>query len=105
MKDTLGRLAAVLENRKNKDAETSYVASLYHKGTDAILKKLGEEATELIIAAKSEDKQSVIHETADLWFHSLVLLSSLDLTPDHVLAELERRYGRPGLKEKAERTE
>ncbi len=103
MSDTLDKLAEVLEKRKTMDAESSYVATLYQQGTDAILKKLGEEAAEVIIAAKNEDKQAVINELADLWFHSLVLLCSLELTPDHVLAELERRFGRSGLKEKAER--
>lgn len=103
MSDTLDKLAAVLEQRKQADPETSYVAGLYRRGNDAILKKLGEEAAELIIAAKNPDKQAVIHETADLWFHSLILLSALGLKPADITAELERRYGESGLKEKQNR--
>jgi len=103
MTDILDKLADVLEDRKGQPANSSYVASLYHKGTDTILKKIGEESAELIIAAKGADKSAVIHETADLWFHSLVLLSSLGLKPDQVFQELERRFGESGLKEKANR--
>lgn len=103
MTDTLEKLAEVLETRKTHDPESSYVAALYRQGTDAILKKLGEEATEVIIAVKNPDKQAVIHEIADLWFHSLVLLSSLDLKPEHILTELDRRMGQSGIKEKASR--
>jgi len=104
MTDILKKLADVLEDRKGEPAGSSYVASLYHKGTDTILKKIGEESAELIIAAKGADKQEVIHETADLWFHSLVLLCSLGLKPDQVFQELDRRFGESGLKEKANRS-
>jgi len=103
MTTTLDKISAVLEQRKLGDPETSYVSSLYHRGTDAILKKLGEEAAEVIIAAKNPDKQAVIHEMADLWFHSLILLSALDLKPADILAELDRRSGVSGLKEKQNR--
>jgi phosphoribosyl-ATP pyrophosphohydrolase len=103
MTNILDKLADVLENRKGQPAETSYIASLYHQGTDTILKKIGEESAELIIAAKGSDKQAIVHETADLWFHSLVLLSSLGLKPAAVLQELDRRFGESGLKEKASR--
>ncbi len=105
MTDTLDRITAVLEARKKADPESSYVASLYHRGTDVILKKLGEEAAEVIIAAKNQDKQAVIHEMADLWFHTLVLISALDLKFPDVLAELEKRFGESGLKEKQNRRE
>lgn len=103
MTDTLEKIAEVLETRKTHDPESSYVAALYREGTDAILKKLGEETTEVIIAAKNTDNQAIVHEIADLWFHSLVLLSSLDLKPDHIFRELERRMGQSGIKEKAGR--
>ena len=103
MTDALERIAAILEARKMAGPETSYVADLYQRGTDTILKKLGEEAAEVIIAAKNTDKQAVIHEMADLWFHALVLLSALDLKPADVLAELESRFGQSGLKEKQNR--
>lgn len=101
--DLLNKLAAVLDERKNADPGSSYVASLYAKGEDTILKKIGEESAELIIAAKTHDRQAVVHETADLWFHTLVLLSSLDLTPNDILLELDRRFGESGLEEKASR--
>ena len=103
MSDLLSDLAKVLEDRKNADPSSSYVASLYAKGLDAILKKIGEEATEVIIAAKTQDKQAVIHEIADLWFHSLVLLSQLELQPADVLTELQNRFDRSGIDEKASR--
>lgn len=103
MIETLDKLAAVLEERKSRPAEESYVASLYQKGGDAILKKLGEEAAEVIIAAKNPDKKAIIHEMADLWFHSLILLADRGLKPADVLAELERRFGKSGLKEKKNR--
>lgn len=105
MTDLLTELARVLEERKNQDPGTSYVASLYAKGADAILKKLGEETTEVVLAAKSGDRQALIHEMADLWFHSLVLLAHQGLGPDAVLAELKTRFGRSGLEEKASRGE
>ncbi len=100
---TLERIAAVLEARKGSDPNESYVARLHHKGIDAILKKVGEEATEAVIAAKGGDREQVIYETADLWFHSLIMLSARDVSPGEVLAELERRFGRSGLEEKASR--
>ena len=103
MSDTLTKLAAVLEARKSADAKSSYVAGLYAKGLDAILKKIGEEATETVVAAKGGDKQQVIHEPADLWFHTLVLLAQQGLKPEDVLAELEQRFGLSGLEEKAGR--
>lgn len=101
--DTLQQLAAVLEARKGADPESSYVARLYAKGLDAILKKIGEEATETVIAAKSGDRAALVHETADLWFHCLVLLARHGLSPDDVLRELARRHGKSGLAEKAAR--
>ena len=103
MTDTLTQLADVLEQRKQAEAEASYVASLYAKGLDAILKKIGEEATEVVMAAKDGDDGKVIHETADLWFHSLVLLAHKGLGPDDVLQELGRRFGVSGHDEKASR--
>lgn len=103
MSDTLSRLAEMLESRKTADPSSSYVARLYAKGLDAILKKIGEEATETVIAAKDGDKAQVIYEMADLWFHSLVLLAQQDLHPDDVLDELARREGLSGLVEKASR--
>jgi phosphoribosyl-ATP pyrophosphohydrolase len=103
MSDTLNRLAAVLESRKGADPEGSYVAKLYHKGLDAILKKIGEEATETVMAAKDGDADKIIYETADLWFHTLVLLAQQGLGPDDVLKELDRRFGLSGLEEKANR--
>jgi phosphoribosyl-ATP pyrophosphohydrolase len=103
MSDTLTRLAAVLEARKTAEPSSSYVAGLYAKGLDAILKKVGEEATETVIAAKTGDRQQLIHETADLWFHTLVLLAQQGLKPEDVLAELDRRFGLSGLEEKAGR--
>ena len=100
---TLKKLAAVLEQRKQADPESSYVASLYHKGLNAILKKIGEEATETVIAAKDGDTQQLVYETADLWFHTLVLLAHQGVEPEKVLNELERRFGLSGLEEKAAR--
>lgn len=105
MSDTLDKLAAVLEERKGADPESSYVAKLYHKGLDAILKKVGEEATETVMAAKDGDKDKIIYEVADLWFHTLVLLKQQNLEPRQVLDELERRFGLSGLEEKARRKE
>ena len=103
MGTTLEKLAAVIEQRKAAEPESSYVASLYHKGMDAILKKLGEEATETVIAAKGDDDEQLVYETADLWFHTLVMLAARDLGPADVLAELERRFGLSGIDEKAAR--
>lgn len=104
MSDTLLKLMAVLNHRKTADADSSYVASLYAAGTDKILKKLGEEATETVIAGKAGDKQQIIYETADLWFHSMVLLAHNDIEIDAVLNELDRRFGLSGLEEKASRS-
>lgn len=103
MSDTLNKLAEVLEERKQADPESSYVAKLYSKGLDAILKKIGEEATETVMAAKDGVAEKIIYETADLWFHSMVLLSQQGLKPQDVLDELERRFGLSGLEEKASR--
>jgi len=103
MSATLTKLAAVLESRKDAAPESSYVAGLYAKGLDAILKKIGEEATETVIAAKGGDSAQLVHEMADLWFHTLVLLAQQGLKPDDVLAELDRRFGLSGLEEKARR--
>ena len=101
--DVLRQLAAVLEARKSADPDSSYVASLYHAGTDKILKKLGEEATETVIAGKGGDRDEIIYETADLWFHSLVLLANYKIEPQTILDELDRRFGLSGLEEKANR--
>ena len=101
--ETLRRLTQVLEQRKQADPASSYVASLYHKGLDAILKKVGEEATETVIAAKGGNADQLVYETADLWFHTLVLLVHQGVDPDEVLKELERRFGLSGLEEKAAR--
>jgi len=103
MSDVLSRLAEVLEERKQADPESSYVAKLYAKGLDAILKKIGEEATETVMAAKDGEADKIVYEVADLWFHSLVLLAQQGLHPDAVLAELDRRFGLSGLAEKASR--
>lgn len=103
MNDILTQLSQILEQRKTADPASSYVAGLYDKGLDAILKKIGEEATELVVAAKDRDSHEIIHETADLWFHSLVLLAHAGLNVNDVLAELERRSGTSGLDEKAQR--
>jgi phosphoribosyl-ATP pyrophosphohydrolase len=101
--DTLARLAQVIEQRKSGDPDKSYVARLFHKGTDAILKKIGEEATETVMAAKDGDAQKLVYEVADLWFHSMLALSAFGVTPADVLAELERREGLSGLEEFAAR--
>jgi len=101
--DILTQLAQVLEQRKHADPESSYVAKLYSKGLDAILKKIGEEATETVMAAKDGNPEQIIYETADLWFHTLILLSHQGLAPEAVLAELARRFGISGLAEKAAR--
>jgi len=103
--DTLGRLAALMEERKGADAGSSYVASLYRKGRAKIAQKVGEEGVEVALAAVGDDRDELINEMADLWFHSLVLLADADLSPDDVLAELERRSGLSGLEEKARRAQ
>ena len=103
----LKQLAEVLEQRKQSSADDSYVASLHHKGLNKILEKVGEESVETILAARDAeqtgDNSKVVYETADLWFHSLVMLSHLDIDVDEVLQELERRFGLSGLEEKANR--
>jgi phosphoribosyl-ATP pyrophosphohydrolase len=101
--EVLVRVAEVLASRRQADPSSSYVAGLYHKGLDAILKKVGEEATETVIAAKGGELRQVIHETADLWFHTLVMLTHLGLDAADVLRELDRRFGQSGLEEKARR--
>ncbi len=103
MSDVLNKLAAVLESRKGADPSTSYVAALYAKGLDAILKKIGEEATETVMAAKGGDRAAIVHEIADLWFHTLVLLAQQGLKPEDILSELERRFGVSGHEEKQSR--
>lgn len=99
----LNQLAQVLEERKSADADSSYVAGLYKKGLDAILKKIGEEATEVVMAAKDGNPEKIIYEIADLWFHSMVLLAHQDLSAEKVLAELDRRFGLSGIAEKNSR--
>ncbi|MEE8428508.1 MAG: phosphoribosyl-ATP diphosphatase [Gammaproteobacteria bacterium] len=103
MSDILDRLAQVLEERKSADPSQSYVAGLYAKGMDAILEKVSEEATETILAAKTESDEQLVYETADLWFHTLVMLTARGLGPSAVLKELESRFGLSGLEEKASR--
>jgi len=104
MSDILERLSELIEQRKNADPNTSYVAKLYSKGMDSILKKVGEEATEVVIAAKDNDKEQIIYETADLWFHTLIMLAKADLKLQDVLDELARREGLSGIAEKESRT-
>jgi phosphoribosyl-ATP pyrophosphohydrolase len=104
MSDILDRLAELLEQRKGSDPQSSYVAKLYSKGMDAILKKVGEEATETILAAKDGDRAQIIYETADLWFHCMVMLAQAGLKPQDVLDELARREGLSGITEKANRS-
>jgi phosphoribosyl-ATP pyrophosphohydrolase len=104
MSEILHRLGRTIEARKQADPATSYVAHLLDAGLDQILKKVGEEAAETLIAAKGNEPDQVVRETADLWFHTLVMLAALDLGPEAVLDELERRFGRPGLEEKAGRS-
>jgi len=101
--EVLEQLAEVLEQRKGADPDSSYVARLYAKGLDAILKKIGEEATETVMAAKDGDPDKIVYEVTDLWFHTLVLLAQQGLGPSDVLQELERRFGLSGLAEKARR--
>lgn len=103
--DILGRLSELLEQRKTADPSSSYVAKLYAKGMDSILKKVGEEATETVLAAKGGKADEIIYETADLWFHTLVMLSHAGLTAQDVLDELARREGLSGIAEKASRIE
>ena len=101
--DTLARLAAVIEARRAGDPDKSYVARLFAKGGDAVLKKIGEEATEVVMACKDGDPKKVVAEVADLWFHTMIALAQHGLAPADVLAELERREGQSGLEEFAAR--
>ncbi len=103
MSDILERLADVVESRKKGDPERSYVSRLFAGGPDAILKKVGEEATEAVMAAKDGDRLRIVGETADLWFHCLIMLAQYGLRPSDVLAELRRREGISGIDEKAAR--
>ena len=103
--DVLTQLYAILESRKNADAKNSYVASLYAKGTDAILKKIAEEAGETLIAAKNDKPADVVHEVADLWFHTLVLLAQQNIPLAALSEELARRFGTSGHAEKAARSQ
>jgi len=105
MKDAhiLDRIAASIEERKDGDPEESYVARLFSKGDDAMLKKIGEEATEVVLAAKSDDRLHLVREVTDLWFHCMIVLARHGLGPDDVLAEMKRREGISGLDEKAAR--
>lgn len=104
MNDILQQLSEVLEQRKGAAPDSSYVAGLYAKGLDAILKKLGEEATETVIAAKNGDARQIVYETADLWFHTLVMLAQQGLSAQSVLDELQRRFGLSGIEEKNRRS-
>jgi phosphoribosyl-ATP pyrophosphohydrolase len=101
--DTLARLAQVIDARRTGDPDKSYDARLFSKGGDAILKKIGEEATEAVMAGKDGDRRKIVYEVADLWFHSMLLLAQFGLKPADVLAELERREGMSGLEEFAAR--
>jgi phosphoribosyl-ATP pyrophosphohydrolase len=101
--DTLARLASVIETRRAGDPDKSYVARLFAKGEDGVLKKIGEEATEVVLACKGGDPDRIVAEMADLWFHSMIALAAHGLAPADVLAELERREGQSGLEEFAAR--
>mgnify|MGYP002525067010 CR=1 FL=1 len=103
MDDILTKLERILEERKSANADESYVSSLYARGLDEILKKIGEESTEVVMAAKDNDKDKIIYEVADLWFHTLVLLRHKDIKIDKILDELSKRFGLSGLEEKANR--
>lgn len=103
MSDVLRHLQAVLEARRGAAPDTSYVARLYAGGLDGMLKKIGEEATELVMAGKDGAPERIVAEAADLWFHTMVVLVAQNLSVDDVLAELDRRFGRSGLDEKASR--
>ena len=102
--DTLSQIHQTLVSRLGADPSSSYVASLYSKGLDAILKKVGEEATETVMAAKDGDAEKIVYEIADLWFHTMVLLAQQGLEPQQVIDELARRIGVSGIEEKASRT-
>ncbi len=101
---TLEKLDEILQQRKSASADSSYVASLYHKGLNQILKKVAEEAGETIIAAKDGDRKQIIYETADLWFHTMVMLADQNISTHDILNELERRFGLSGLDEKEQRS-
>ena len=101
--DILNQLASILEQRKFADPQASYVASLYRDGIDKIRKKIGEEATEVVIACGQSDAQAIVNEMADLWFHCLVALTHQQIAPQRVLDELSRRLGRSGIEEKVAR--
>jgi len=101
--DTLKNLDEILQQRKSAAPDSSYVASLYHKGLNQILKKIAEESGETIIAAKDGDREQIIYETADLWFHTMVMLAHNNLSTHDILQELERRFGLSGLEEKKQR--
>ncbi len=103
IQDILNSLSQILEQRKQASPDESYTAKLFSEGVDSILKKVGEEATETVIASKSGNKAAIIHEVADLWFHTMVLLKHHDLDYDDILNELESRFGLSGLEEKANR--
>lgn len=103
VESSLKRLADIIESRRGADPDKSYVARLLSRGEDAILKKIGEEATETVMAAKDGQSERIVAETADLWFHCLVMLAHYRLRPEDVVAELERREGLSGLDEKASR--
>ena len=101
--DILSRIYEIVQQRKGADADSSYVASLYAKGLDKVLGKIGEEATEVAIAGKGGDEKEIVSEVADLWFHTLVLLGYYDLPPEQIYDELQRRFGTSGIDEKASR--
>ena len=105
MKSVFEQLSATIESRKTANPDSSYVAKLFHKGADSILKKIGEEATEVVIAAKDENREQIVYESADLLFHLMVMLAQYDLTLADVADELARREGLSGLVEKASRSE
>ncbi len=105
MQNVFEQLSATIEARKSASPDSSYVAKLFHKGADSVLKKIGEEATEVVIAAKDENREQIVYESADLLFHLMVMLARYDLTLADVAAELARREGLSGLVEKASRSE
>ena len=105
MQNVFEQLTATIESRKSASPDSSYVAKLFHKGADSILKKVGEEATEVVIAAKDENREQIVYESADLLFHLMVMLAKYDLTLADVAGELARREGLSGLVEKASRSE
>ncbi|MFB0948829.1 MAG: phosphoribosyl-ATP diphosphatase [Burkholderiaceae bacterium] len=105
MQSVFEQLSATIESRKTANPDSSYVAKLFHKGADSILKKIGEEATEVVIAAKDENREQIVYESADLLFHLMVMLAQYDLTLADVADELARREGLSGLVEKASRSE